>query len=71
MGYQRNAKKCKEKFENVHKYYKKTKDGRAGRQDGKSYRFFSQLEALYGGQQTRHPRNWSRAMRQSPQLLVF
>lgn len=52
MGYQRNAKKCKEKFENVHKYYKKTKDGRAGRQDGKSYRFFSQLEALYGGQQT-------------------
>lgn len=51
MGYQRNAKKCKEKFENVHKYYKKTKDGRAGRQDGKSYRFFSQLEALYGGHQ--------------------
>lgn len=36
----------------MHKYYKKTKDGRAGRQDGKSYRFFSQLEALYGGQQT-------------------
>jgi hypothetical protein len=34
----------------VHKYYKKTKDGKAGRQDGKSYRFFSQLEALYGGQ---------------------
>jgi hypothetical protein len=35
----------------VHKYYKKTKDGKAGRQDGKSYRFFSQLEALYSGQQ--------------------
>lgn len=52
LGYSRSAKKCKEKFENVHKYYKKTKDGRAGRQDGKSYRFFSQLEALYGGQQT-------------------
>lgn len=34
----------------MHKYYKKTKDGRAGRQDGKNYRFFSQLEALYGGQ---------------------
>ncbi|KAL2610082.1 hypothetical protein R1flu_028655 [Riccia fluitans] len=49
LGYNRSAKKCKEKFENVHKYYKKTKDGRAGRQDGKSYRFFSQLEALYGG----------------------
>ncbi|KAF9667101.1 hypothetical protein SADUNF_Sadunf16G0297900 [Salix dunnii] len=46
MGYRRSAKKCKEKFENVHKYYKRTKEGRAGRQDGRSYRFFSQLEAL-------------------------
>ncbi|RWV93953.1 hypothetical protein BHE74_00050693 [Ensete ventricosum] len=49
LGYKRSAKKCKEKFENVHKYYKRTKDGRAGRQDGKSYRFFSQLEALHSG----------------------
>ncbi|XP_058087017.1 trihelix transcription factor GTL1 isoform X2 [Magnolia sinica] len=47
LGYTRSAKKCKEKFENVHKYYKRTKEGRAGRQDGKSYRFFSQLEALH------------------------
>ncbi|XP_015688411.1 trihelix transcription factor GTL1-like isoform X2 [Oryza brachyantha] len=47
LGYQRSAKKCKEKFENVDKYYKRTKEGRAGRQDGKSYRFFSQLEALH------------------------
>lgn len=47
LGYQRSGKKCKEKFENVQKYYKRTKDGRAGRQDGKSYRFFSQLEALH------------------------
>ncbi|CAA7392041.1 unnamed protein product [Spirodela intermedia] len=46
LGYNRSAKKCKEKFENVHKYYKRTKEGRAGRQDGKNYRFFSQLEAL-------------------------
>ncbi|KAG1362248.1 trihelix transcription factor GTL1 [Cocos nucifera] len=48
LGYKRSGKKCKEKFENVHKYYKRTKEGRAGRQDGKSYRFFSQLEALHG-----------------------
>ncbi|EFJ27020.1 hypothetical protein SELMODRAFT_66294, partial [Selaginella moellendorffii] len=48
LGFQRSAKKCKEKFENVHKYYKKTKGGKAGRQDGKCYRFFAQLEALYG-----------------------
>jgi hypothetical protein len=47
-GYRRNAKKCKEKFENVHKYYKRTKDSRAGRNDGKTYRFFQQLEALHG-----------------------
>ncbi|RWR86553.1 trihelix transcription factor GTL1 isoform X1 [Cinnamomum micranthum f. kanehirae] len=47
LGYSRSAKKCKEKFENVHKYYKRTKEGRAGRQDGKSYKFFSQLEALH------------------------
>lgn len=47
QGYKRSAKKCKEKFENVHKYYKRTKEGRAGRQDGKNYRFFAQLEALH------------------------
>uniref|UniRef100_A0ACD5Z1T8 Uncharacterized protein n=2 Tax=Avena sativa TaxID=4498 RepID=A0ACD5Z1T8_AVESA len=47
LGYSRSAKKCKEKFENVDKYYKRTKEGRAGRQDGKSYRFFSELEALH------------------------
>ncbi|KZV48929.1 trihelix transcription factor PTL [Dorcoceras hygrometricum] len=47
-GYQRSGKKCREKFENLYKYYKKTRDGKAGRQDGKHYRFFRQLEALYG-----------------------
>jgi hypothetical protein len=48
-GYNRSGKKCKEKFENVHKYYKRTKESRAGRNDGKTYRFFTQLEALHGG----------------------
>ncbi|WOL10060.1 trihelix transcription factor GTL1-like isoform X1 [Canna indica] len=47
LGYKRSSKKCKEKFENVQKYYKRTKEGRAGRQDGKAYRFFDQLEALH------------------------
>lgn len=46
LGFQRSAKKCKEKFENVFKYHKRTKDGRASKSDGKSYRFFDQLEAL-------------------------
>ncbi|XP_008813676.2 trihelix transcription factor PTL-like [Phoenix dactylifera] len=48
-GYQRSGRKCREKLENLYKYYKKTKEGKAGRQDGKHYRFFRQLEALYGG----------------------
>ncbi|XP_028125460.1 trihelix transcription factor PTL-like [Camellia sinensis] len=52
-GYQRSGKKCREKFENLYKYYKKTREGKAGRQDGKHYRFFRQLEALYGD--TRNP----------------
>ncbi|XP_057532073.1 trihelix transcription factor DF1-like [Amaranthus tricolor] len=46
LGYHRSAKKCKEKFENVYKYHKRTKDGRVGKSDGKTYRFFDQLEAL-------------------------
>ncbi|CAA7013494.1 unnamed protein product [Microthlaspi erraticum] len=46
LGFIRNAKKCKEKFENVYKYHKRTKDGRTGKSDGKTYRFFDQLEAL-------------------------
>ncbi|KAK6118920.1 hypothetical protein DH2020_047338 [Rehmannia glutinosa] len=33
-------------FENVFKYHKRTKDGRASKSDGKTYRFFDQLEAL-------------------------
>ncbi|XP_022722466.1 trihelix transcription factor GTL1-like [Durio zibethinus] len=47
LGYKRSAKKWEEKFENFHKYYKRTKEGRAGHQDGKSCMFFSQLEALH------------------------
>ncbi|KAL6492940.1 hypothetical protein OROGR_032699 [Orobanche gracilis] len=46
LGFRRSAKKCKEKFENVYKYHKRTKDGRLSKPDGKSYRFFDQLEAL-------------------------
>ncbi|KAJ8557380.1 hypothetical protein K7X08_003005 [Anisodus acutangulus] len=46
LGYNRNAKKCREKFENIYKYHKRTKNGRSGRQNGKNYRFFEQLELL-------------------------
>lgn len=47
MGYNRRAKKCREKFENVCKYHKRTKEGRASKSDGKTYHFFDQLESLF------------------------
>ncbi|XP_071728598.1 trihelix transcription factor PTL-like [Rutidosis leptorrhynchoides] len=50
-GYQRSGRKCKEKFENLYKYYKKTKEGKVGKNDGKHYRFFRQLDALFGDHQ--------------------
>ncbi|PWA98988.1 trihelix transcription factor GT-2 [Artemisia annua] len=37
LGYHRSAKKCKEKFENVYKYHKRTKEGRTSKADGKTY----------------------------------
>ncbi|XP_009787560.1 trihelix transcription factor DF1-like [Nicotiana sylvestris] len=46
LGYHRSGKKCKEKFENVYKYHRRTKDGRASKADGKTYRFFDQLAAF-------------------------
>ncbi|XP_077248653.1 trihelix transcription factor DF1-like [Tasmannia lanceolata] len=46
LGYQRTGKKCKEKFENVYKYHKRTREGKPARQDGKTYRFSNQLQAL-------------------------
>ncbi|CAN8240241.1 unnamed protein product [Cochlearia groenlandica] len=46
LGYKRSAKKCKEKFENVYKYHKRTKEGRTGKSEGKTYRFFKELEAF-------------------------
>ncbi|XP_075517144.1 trihelix transcription factor DF1-like [Primulina tabacum] len=45
LGFQRSGKKCREKFENVNKYHKRTKDGRESNTIGKTYRFFDQLQA--------------------------
>ncbi|KAK9038529.1 hypothetical protein V6N11_023391 [Hibiscus sabdariffa] len=46
LGYIRSDKKCKEKFENIYKYHRRTKEVRSGKSNGKNYRFFEQLEAL-------------------------
>ncbi|PRQ49192.1 putative transcription factor MYB-HB-like family [Rosa chinensis] len=45
-GYSRDAKKCKEKFENIYKYHKRTRETRCGRSAGKTYKYFEQLEAI-------------------------
>ncbi|EYU38616.1 hypothetical protein MIMGU_mgv1a022400mg [Erythranthe guttata] len=58
-GYQRSGKKCREKFENLYKYYKKTKEGKSGKRQGKHYRFFRQLEALYGDQTASNNNNYN------------
>ncbi|KAK7380484.1 hypothetical protein VNO78_32995 [Psophocarpus tetragonolobus] len=52
FGYQRSAKKCKEKFENVYKYNKRTKENKSGKSQGKTYKFFDQLQALENHQFT-------------------
>uniref|UniRef100_A0A0E0HDU7 Myb-like domain-containing protein n=1 Tax=Oryza nivara TaxID=4536 RepID=A0A0E0HDU7_ORYNI len=71
LGYQRSGKKCKEKFENVDKYYKRTKEGRTGRQDGKSYRFFSQLEALHAAAPPPPPQQRQGMPVEDPQPLAM
>ncbi|XP_010686620.2 trihelix transcription factor GT-2 [Beta vulgaris subsp. vulgaris] len=48
MGYVRSAKKCKEKWENVNKYYKKaTGNGKKPSENAKSCPYFHELETLY------------------------
>lgn len=42
LGYHRSAKKCKEKFKNVYKYHKRTKESE--RHNNKNYRYFKELE---------------------------
>ena len=46
LWYNRSAKNCKQKFENIYKYHKRTKDVRSGRPNGEAYSFFEQLQAL-------------------------
>ncbi|KAK8677781.1 hypothetical protein V6N13_143304 [Hibiscus sabdariffa] len=66
LGYHRSAKKCKEKFENVYKYNKRTKDGRTTKADGKTktYRFFDQLQTFQNNNNSIH--SLSPSMPQAP-----
>ncbi|MED6171690.1 hypothetical protein PIB30_043113 [Stylosanthes scabra] len=48
MGYNRSAKKCKEKWENINKYYKRTVgSGKKRRQNSKTCPYFNELDVLY------------------------
>ncbi|CAH8359503.1 unnamed protein product [Eruca vesicaria subsp. sativa] len=48
IGYKRSAKRCKEKWENINKYFKKTKDVTKKRPlDSRTCPYFHQLTALY------------------------
>ena len=48
LGYNRNAKRCKEKWENINKYFRKTKDLNKKRSiDSRTCPYFHQLSHLY------------------------
>ncbi|XP_061344306.1 trihelix transcription factor GTL1 [Gastrolobium bilobum] len=48
MGYNRSAKKCKEKWENINKYYKRTVgSGKKRRENSKTCPYFDELDILY------------------------
>lgn len=48
MGYRRSAKRCKEKWENINKYFKKTKEsGKKRSSSSKTCAYFQQLDQLY------------------------
>lgn len=48
LGYKRSARKCKEKWENINKYFRKTKDTNKKRSlDSKTCPYFHQLNTLY------------------------
>ncbi|KAH6820152.1 hypothetical protein C2S53_017453 [Perilla frutescens var. hirtella] len=48
LGYKRNAKRCKEKWENINKYFRKTKDSSKKRSvNSRTCPYFHQLSCLY------------------------
>ncbi|KAI6689534.1 hypothetical protein NL676_026362 [Syzygium grande] len=48
LGYERSAKRCKEKWENINKYFKKVKESnKKRREDSKTCPYFQQLDEIY------------------------
>ncbi|XP_010243939.1 PREDICTED: trihelix transcription factor GTL1 [Nelumbo nucifera] len=46
LGYHKNPKNCKEKFKNIYKSYKRSKQKQVSNQGDKMYKFVDELEAL-------------------------
>ncbi|KAK1296358.1 Trihelix transcription factor GT-2 [Acorus calamus] len=58
LGYRRSAKRCKEKWENINKYFKKTKDSMKKRpQHTKTCPYFHQLDQLYSQKASNNANN--------------
>ncbi|KAK1361530.1 putative Duplicated homeodomain-like superfamily protein [Heracleum sosnowskyi] len=48
LGYDRSSKRCKEKWENINKYYRRVKESnKIRRQDSKTCPYFDRLDSLY------------------------
>ncbi|KAF9680954.1 hypothetical protein SADUNF_Sadunf06G0175200 [Salix dunnii] len=58
MGYQRSAKRCKEKWENINKYFRKARESpKRGSARSKTCSYFNQLDQLYSGALINYPPN--------------
>ncbi|MED6187769.1 hypothetical protein PIB30_079613 [Stylosanthes scabra] len=76
LGYNRSAKRCKEKWENINKYFKKVKESKKQRrEDSKTCPYFHELDALYRekssskGQNTFHIMNKTNEMMMEPLMV--
>ncbi|KAK8951596.1 Trihelix transcription factor GTL1 [Platanthera zijinensis] len=48
LDYSQNPKRCKEKWENINKYFKKVKESNKKRfEDAKTWPYFHELDALF------------------------
>lgn len=56
LGYKRSAKRCKEKWENINKYFRKTKDTNKKRSlDSRTCPYYHELSKLYNQERTTIP----------------
>ncbi|XP_010534754.2 PREDICTED: trihelix transcription factor GT-2-like, partial [Tarenaya hassleriana] len=68
LGYSRSAKRCKEKWENINKYFKKVKESNKKRPvDSKTCPYFHQLEAIHKEKNT----NPTLPLMAAPQQLLL